>query len=247
MSTTRVLRTTVATLCVAAIAAAAAPTASAAPLLINGGFESGMSAWTRVDQLGSDGSFAHQSGTSSPANGVPVPAPPEGTFAAMSEGQAGGSRVLYQDFLVPLGVTAGTVSFQLFIDNDSLATDFFVPDPATLDFATIALNQQARVDIMTVSADPFSVAGADVLLNLFQTNPGDPMTSGYSLVSADISALLAANAGQTLRLRFTAVDNVAPLRVGVDAVSIETGTVPEPTTLAMLGLASLLVGVRRRH
>ena len=41
-----------------------------------------------------------------------------------------------------------------------------------------ALNQQARVDIMEVGADPFSVAAGDVLQSLLQTNPGDPAISG---------------------------------------------------------------------
>jgi hypothetical protein len=58
--------------------------ARAVPLIINGGFEAGLSAWITVDAAGSDGTFFLQSGTTSPSSGDPVPAPPEGTMAAMS-------------------------------------------------------------------------------------------------------------------------------------------------------------------
>ena len=49
-----------------------------AGLIVNGGFESGFSGWTRVDQVGSEGTFSLQTGMSSPLNGFAVPAPPEG-------------------------------------------------------------------------------------------------------------------------------------------------------------------------
>ena len=64
-----------------ALFAAAAQTASA-QVLTNGGFEAGFSGWTRADQLGSNGTFALQSGTLSPVNGIVVPAPPGGATAA---------------------------------------------------------------------------------------------------------------------------------------------------------------------
>ena len=49
-----------------------------AGLITNGGFETGFSSWTRTDQLGSEGTFALQTGTTSPVNGDPVPLPLEG-------------------------------------------------------------------------------------------------------------------------------------------------------------------------
>jgi hypothetical protein len=101
---------------------------------------------------------------------------------------------------------------------------------------------------ITTTADPFSVAPADVLLNVFQTQPGNPLVSGYSTIVADLTALLQAHPGETLRLRFAEVDNVNFLNAGVDRVSLFV--VPEPTSLsfAIAGLsllATLLVRQRR--
>ncbi len=71
-----------------AFTGALALSVDAAPLLTNGGFESGFSGWTTADALGSDGTFSIQSGTASPVNGDAVPAPPGGVNAAMSDGEA---------------------------------------------------------------------------------------------------------------------------------------------------------------
>ena len=60
-------------------------TPAQAGLISNGGFESGFSGWTRADQFGSDGTFFVQTGPSSPVNGFSVPAPPEGSKAAMTD------------------------------------------------------------------------------------------------------------------------------------------------------------------
>ena len=178
----------------------------------------------------------------SPINGFDVPAPPEGSRAAMTDQQAGGSHVLYQDFVVPALVPLATLQFRTFVNSG----DAFVA-PATLDWATRVLNQQARVDLLAPGLDAFSLTS--VLLNAFQTNPGDPLTSGYALHSVDVTSLLAANVGQTLRLRFAEVDNVSFLNFGVDDVRLTVGAtaVPEPASLllATLGLLALS-GMRRR-
>lgn len=208
----------------------AAPSANATLLITNGGFESGLTGWSIADGLGGDGTFFSQTGTSSPSNGITVPAPPEGASAAMSDGQGPGSHVLYQDFVVPVAVSSAVIQFDLFIGNRF--TQF--NNPASLDFGIAAFNQQARVDILVGGADPFSVAGADVLLNLFQTNPGDALVSGYTTITADISSLLSAHAGETLRLRFAETDNAGEFQLGVDKVAIST--VPEPPTWLLLGL-----------
>src|SRR4051794_13636001 len=123
-----------------------------AAFITNGGFESGFSNWTRSDQTGSEGTFALQTGTTSPVNGAVVPAPPGGTTAAMTDAQGPGSHVLYQDFTVTAPVPAATLLFDLFIANG--AGTFF--PASTLDFSTPTLNQQARVDILLGSATAFS-------------------------------------------------------------------------------------------
>jgi hypothetical protein len=222
------------------LAASGSSIASAQDLISNGGFETGFAGWTRVDQLGSDGSYALQTGTLSPVNGFTVPGPREGLRAAMSDSAGPGSHALYQDFVVPAFVPGATLKFSIFVNNG--ATAFSTPN--SLDFSTPALNQQARVDILRANADPFSLAPADVLLNAFQTALNSPLVTGYNDFTIDVGALLAANAGQTLRLRFAEVDNVNFFNFGVDAVSLTI--IPAPATLGLLGIGVLAAGRRRR-
>ncbi len=224
------------------VAGACSPAAWAAPIIVNGGFENDFTGWTLADQPGSLGTFMVQSGAASPVLGDPVPAPPQGGKAAMSDAEGPGAHVLYQDFLASAG--PATLSFQLFIGNRSDA--FSTPD--TLDFSIPGINQQARIDILKTGADPFSVAAADILLTLFTTPVGSDLVTGYNTVSTDISALLAANAGQNLRLRFAETDNFGPFQMGVDNVQITAAAVvPEPASYALAGLALLGLALSRRR
>lgn len=217
------------------------PASLAAPVIVNGGFETGFTGWTRADQTGSEGTFFLQSGSTSPINGDAVPAPPEGSQAAMTDAAGPGAHVLYQDFMASAG--PATLSFQVFIGNRS--GQFATPD--TLDFSIAAINQQARVDILKAGADPFSLAVDDILLTLFTTPAGSALITGYNTVSMDISALLAANEGQSLRLRFAETDNLFSFQMGVDDVRI-TGAngVPEPSSIALASLGLLWLALRRR-
>jgi len=220
--------------------------AQAASLIANGGFESGFASWTRVDQLGSEGTFQIQSGTTSPTNFDPTPAPPGGASAAMTDAEGPGSHVLYQDFVV--GILGAKLNFDLFIGNR--ADRFATPNPASLAFDLTSqtgantLNQQARVDIVTVGADPFSVAAGDVLLNLFQTKAGDTLVSGYNAFNFDLSSLFAGKNGQTLRLRFAETDNILSFQFGVDNVGLKE--IPEPGSLPLFGVGLAALWARRR-
>jgi hypothetical protein len=223
-----------------ALACALVAQAQGQQLISNGGFETGFSAWTRANRIGSEGNWWQQSGSTSPVNGFAVPAPPGGTSAAMTDAAGPGSHVLYQDFVVPFTLGVSTLRFDLYIQNRASA--FF--SPATLDFATPTLNQQFRVDILTTTSDPFSVTVGDVLMNVYQTQPGNPLVSGWVTITVDLTALLASRAGETLRLRFAEVDNVNTLIVGVDNVSL---VVPEPATVTLLlGGLGLLGGAALR-
>ena len=220
----------------------AAVSPARASTIVNGGFETGFSSWVRVDQLGSEGTFALQSGLASPVNADPVPAPPSGSTAAMTDGAGPGAHVLYQDFVATPG--SQTLSFDLFVGNraDRFAT------PASLDFALTSpngaqtLNQQVRVDLLRTGADPFSVAAADILVSLYASQVGDPLVSGYRSFSSDIGAVLGAHSGELLRLRFAETDNLAQMQLGVDNVAIgAVSAIPEPASTALLavGLAAL--------
>lgn len=212
-----------------------------AGLVVNGGFESGLSGWSIADQIGSDGSFLLQTGTASPTNGFPVAEPVQGSNAAMTDALGPGSHVLYQDVMVPQTFTVPwAATFYLYINN--MDTAFRTPD--TLAFDTPALNQRARVDLLKVAADPFTLDPADIILNLYETKTGSPLVSGYNRVAVDVTAALTPFAGQTVRLRFAEVDNVANFNFGVDNVDI--APVPEPGAglLAALGLGGLCFGLR---
>jgi PEP-CTERM motif-containing protein len=222
----------------------AAP-ASATSLILNGDFEAlggSLTGWTVLNQAGGSGNWFLQSGTTSPTNGTTVPAPPGPTHAAMTDQTGPGSHLLYQDFLVPFGVGAAELAFDLFIGNRN--GTFFTP--ASLNYVGSGSNQQARVDIIRVAADPFSVAAADVLLNLYQTMVGDPAVSGYTGFTFNLASFLSAHEGETLRLRFAEVDNQFFFQAGVDRVRLDVSEVPEPATLLLIG-TGLACAARRRQ
>lgn len=226
--------------------ASLAKTGAGLGVVSNGGFETNGGAgttdltdWTLVDQAGSSGSWYAQMGTTSPTNGLTVQAPTEGSFAAMTDQSNPGSHVLFQEITVPAG--GATLHFNLYLRTN--ASDYHVPDPATLDY-TVIPNQQFRADVMDPAAGDFDV-GAGVLDNIYQTLPGDPLESGYTTVSHSLDAF----AGQTIRLRFAEVDNQGFFNVGVDNVHLTgkpaIGVTPDPLAFGdqTVGTTSAPAGV----
>lgn len=199
-----------------------------ANLVVNGGFEqnSGLgtsvfTGWTVINQTGSSGSWYVQAGTAPGpgtlgcAKDLVVPPPPSG-FAAMTTQNNPGSHILYQDVVIPSGVSSVTLSFDLYLNS---STDFAIP--ATLDFHQRP-NQQFRVDLLDPSA-PVTDVGTGVLASLFQTQPTDSsVDTAYARHTYDLSLF----AGRTVRLRFAEVDSGQCFSAGVDNVSITAATCP---------------------
>ena len=189
-------------------------TLSEESLILNGGFEenggvgpNGFDDWTVWNQAGGSGNFYVQTGTSS-QNGFTVQAPPEGSFAAMSDQGGPGSHIIYQDVTIPNG--GATLSFEIYIANRPQVWYH----PATLLY-NAGQNQQVRIDVMdpTASIDSYTTG---VYHNVYTTAAGDPYISGYSTVTFSIDDL----DGETVRIRFAQVDNSGNFQLGVDNVCL---------------------------
>jgi D-alanyl-D-alanine carboxypeptidase len=135
-----------------------------------------------------------------------VPDPPQGRFAAVTDMNGPGTRILYRDLRLD-----GRFSLQLSVFYTS---DGPLNSPATLAYDTPEPNQQFRIDLLRPSAPVDSVAKSDVMVNVFHTSPGDPARRPPTEARIDVSAW----AGQTVRLRLATTDNQGPLRVGVDNI-----------------------------
>jgi len=105
--------------------------------------------------------------------------------------------------------------FQLAYQNAEPDKPNFVTPP------TLGLgvpNQQVRVDVLKAGAPVRSVQRRHVLDRVFRTESGDPDVRAYRAVKANLTPF----AGRKIRLRFAVVVNLAPIRVGIDAVKIKT-------------------------
>lgn len=199
-----------------------------ADLVNNGGFETGsLSGWTEQDQAGSSGSWLAYSGTVAPLSGNPIPAPPQGTYAAISDQTDPSSSILYQDVTLPAG---GHYTLALYAYYTAYAALDTLP---TLDYTTTG-NEQFRIDIMSPTAAPTSVAAGDVLKSIFVTQSGGADTMAPTLLTADLSQF----AGQTVRLRVAVVANESFLNAGVDGVSITS----PPTAATLPASGATLTG-----
>jgi len=126
------------------------------------------------------------------------------------------------------------LNFQLFVNNWAMEETV---NPAGLDY-TAGPNEFASVDILSGSADALDT-GAGVLVNLYLGAEPATLASGFASYSFDITSVVSTPG--MYQLRFAEADNEGYFNMGVDNVSITlgTGSVPEPTTLALVGFGAL--------
>ena len=205
--------------------------AAIAASLTNGGFESGLTGWTVVDQAGGWGSWYSTTGGSAPTTGLSILGASEGNKFAVTDQFGAGSHVLFQDISLEADMTH-TLSFKWSSKNWENA--MYNPETMNKDAWP---NQQFRVDIVsTLFSDWFgSSSNTGVIASILA--PVAPSSSGWNDVSFDLTPW----AGSSVRLAFREVDNQYYFNAGVDDVSIES--VPEPITIigslmALGGMAS---------
>ena len=197
---------------------------NAQELVTNGDFETGnTSGWSVstdcAEATGGVADFEAYSGTTAPFTLNTILAPPQGKYAAISDynGTATASTALYQEIAVPSdqSVSCSLIyyynSFGEFISGQGLECDG-------------DNNQTARIDIMKPGSGAFDT-GEEVLENLYQTEPGDPLTLGYTTLNFDLTEY----AGSTIGLRIATASNFqGVLQFMVDAVTCSVDQTPQP-------------------
>ena len=225
------------------VACAFTQPAFAVALLTNGDFEAGLTSWTVTDLAGGSGSWFAASGTTTPLSSNSTVGPAGGVLYAVTDQVGPGTHALTQSFTISIGTTLVLLGFDMFANDQSGAGPII--DPVGLDH-TGAPNQHARVDLLSALASPFDT-GAGVLANFYLGVDAGPNPHAWTPYSFDITSLV--TPGGTYQIRFGEVDNQFFFNQGVDNVSIEAtaGAVPEPASLALLGIGLAgLAAMRRR-
>ena len=185
-------------------------------------FETGsLSAWT-IDKRGSGGWLAYQNGKqppdprqSDPFVPFHMPNPPQGQFAAASDGGGPGTRILYRDLKLDGPYLLDMTVFYVngFSALSGYSNRFITPRTLALNAGP---NQQFRIDVLAPTAAADTMADADIRGTVFETTPDSPAQRAPTSVTFDLSRW----AGQTVRLRIATADNQGPLRGGVDNIRL---------------------------
>ena len=179
-------------------------------------FESGTLRNWRSDRIGAGSWFVYSNGKTPPDPAqsdtflpFDVPDPPQGKFAAVTDMNGAGRRILFRDITLDgryrLHVTVFYVNASGFSPTNLSRRD------------TIGDEQQYRIDVIQPLAPLTTTAKDHVLATIFQGRPNDPQRIEPTRVSIDLSPW----AGQTVRLRLASADNQGPLRAGVDDIRFE--------------------------
>jgi hypothetical protein len=138
-------------------------------------------------------------------------------------------QILYQDLTLP--PVGSAVRLHLLAYYSSRAP---IVAPDSLDVTTTE-NEQYRIDVMKPGAPIDSVAPGDVLVNVFRTPTGAPLSMGPTLEASDLSAF----AGQVVRLRLAVATTDDVLNGSADAIAVNGLTVGKPKLNKHNGTAKL--------
>ena len=227
----------------AAIMAVAA-SVHAAPLITNGGFDDGFTSWTTAN-----------SGLTEDSTTVFVlssPGGPTDPIATNGSSEGPASRVLYQDFFVPLaGVSNASFSFDFFSDN---AQPLDSADVTNIQGGEFEGPNIFRIDIVDPNEPVFTTP---FLFALFVDEGGvvgsDTSLEGQTYGDSEaLTLFLNSYAGSTLRLRIGQAESTRPWGTGVDNVSLaaDLEAIPEPTSMVLFGLggiAMIVMASRRKR
>jgi hypothetical protein len=235
----------------AAIAAAGAllalPAGAGAATVVNGDFEAGnLSGWVTRNEIADfpfPGSWFAYSGTEAPISTESeevgeeefeefprsVLAPPQGTFAAISDQNGPGTHILYQDIYLEPRRTHTLSMLVYYVSEEPIVA----PDTLSAGIPGVP-NQQYRVDVMKPGAPILSVNPVDILTTLYRTPSGAPQVVTPTAVSADLTPF----AGQTVRIRLAEADNELFFNAGADAISVAS-VAPPPSNAFTFGKLQL--------
>jgi hypothetical protein len=201
--------------------------------LSNGDFETGdLTDWTVDSSMASSqywgGWFVYEDGLTPPTDDARTPLgpnvfevfdPPQGDYAAVTDSNAPGLKILYRDFVVDgPSVLRATVFYNTKFSDGYGETQIIAPDHFRVGSSPDApANQQYRIDLIDPAASRYSLADEDVLGTVFRTVEGDPVSLEPTEVIFDLSPW----EGQTIRLRAVEVDNRGVFFAGIDDVRIE--------------------------
>lgn len=216
---------------------AVAANAGPIQLITNGDFETGTLAGWTVNTTGvQDNNFyVIANGGTVPFSGQPTDVlATGGNFVAVSDQTGPGGEELRQGFTVPIDTTSLILNF-----------DWFNNTHITYNGSAIDGSQQAgRVDILFAGASAFDI-GAGVVSNLL-LNAGSVTNLGTAIPWTHETFNLTGLAPGSYELRFGNGQCCFFQEMGVDNVSL-VAKVPEPATLALLGLGLAGLGFSRRR
>ncbi len=209
-------------LAIAASLLAAGSAGAAGPA--EGGFESGLAAWTKTSFYGNTEWTARTTAAAEGEFGFKAPLPAAvGRYVAVTGYGDNDTAILSQPFALPTASTLG-LSLYLFYKSDA---PIAVPAPDTLFVKPFGEggNQQVRVDVLKANAPLESVSPNDILATLYASTAGGAEVLEPTLLSADLSQF----AGQTVILRIADATSDGEMNVGVGAVALTaTPLTPAP-------------------
>ena len=201
-----------------------------ANIIVNGGFETGdFTGWTVTtnDSSSAFGDWYVTNASNTPLNGFPTVGPATGMFYAVSDSQEGGTRTLTQSFTAPSG-------------DAILSGNIFIND-------WVGGAGSAEVGILSgVPADPLTATPITIAYGPADTDVVGGFPNSYVAFSEDLNGLLTPGDTYTLLIRES---DSAPFNAGVDDLSIEVSSAPEPGLgfLLAVGFAFTIYRARSRR